>query len=100
MGIAPYPERTGTRRAPTVSFRIGMRNRTVLGLSFLFTMAVTGPALMATPPRELVAAESQQGKKKSKAGSERDSLTGCVDQQDGRYLLLDLKSRDPIANLE
>jgi len=35
---------------------------------------------------------------KHKSGSA--SMTGCIDEQEGHYLLLDERTRDPIANLE
>jgi hypothetical protein len=37
--------------------------------------------------------------KKEPAKKDSASLTGCVDEQDGQYLLIDPKSRDPIASL-
>jgi hypothetical protein len=41
-------------------------------------------------------AEKRSSPKKSPAAS----MTGCVDEQGGQYLLLDDRTRDPIANLE
>jgi hypothetical protein len=39
----------------------------------------------------------QGGKKKVASGA---SLSGCVDQQDGRYVLVDDRSLAPVADLE
>jgi hypothetical protein len=48
------------------------------------------------------AQEKQQSGKQKKAPPKAaaGSLTGCLDQQDGRYVLLNDVSRSPIANLE
>jgi hypothetical protein len=45
---------------------------------------------------------TQQGEKKapSKAKSNSASLTGCIDEQEGHYVLLDDQTRDPKASLE
>ena len=39
-------------------------------------------------------------KKESKAKEGTASMTGCVDEEDGRYVLLNDRTRTPIANLE
>jgi hypothetical protein len=36
----------------------------------------------------------------SKAKAEAGSMTGCVDQQDGKYVLVDDRSLSPVADLE
>jgi hypothetical protein len=43
----------------------------------------------------------QQSKEKPvpKKGEQGSSLTGCVDQQDGKYVLIDDRSAAPIADL-
>jgi len=38
--------------------------------------------------------------KKAPAKASSSSLSGCVDQQDGQYVLINEESRSPIANLE
>jgi len=38
------------------------------------------------------------GSKERKAA--KDSLTGCVDQQDGRYVLVDFRTMNAVATLE
>ena len=46
--------------------------------------------------------DRKQSEKKppAKSKSSSASMTGCIDEQDGHYLLLDDRTRDPIANLE
>jgi hypothetical protein len=41
-----------------------------------------------------------QKKAQPKGAAGQTSLTGCVDQQDGRYILISDRTRDPIASLE
>ena len=41
--------------------------------------------------------KAQSGKKQAASGS---SLTGCVDERDGHYILLDDRNLDPVADLE
>jgi hypothetical protein len=41
--------------------------------------------------------KTQDSKKKVASGA---SLSGCVDQQDGRYVLVDDRSLNPVADLE
>jgi len=51
--------------------------------------------LAATP-------ESQDQKQKSKSANKTEiaSLTGCIDEQDGHYVLVDDRALTPIADLE
>jgi hypothetical protein len=42
----------------------------------------------------------QDRKPKSQSRTTGSSLTGCVDEQDGRYVLVDDRTLTPIANLE
>jgi hypothetical protein len=53
-------------------------------------------------PVPAVPAGSQQQKrlKQQKADAKQTSLTGCVDEQDGQYLLAGVQNRDLIAHLE
>lgn len=41
-----------------------------------------------------------QKKEQPKAKNASASLTGCVDEDEGQYILIDVRSRAPIANLE
>jgi len=42
----------------------------------------------------------QQTQQQPKAEEKTASLTGCVDEQEGHYLLVDERNMSPIANLE
>ncbi len=44
----------------------------------------------------------KQGEKKEQPKAKRGTaaLTGCVDEQEGQYILIDDRTRTPIANLE
>jgi len=44
--------------------------------------------------------QAAQEKKAPEKKVQQASLTGCVDEQDGQYLLIHDRTRDPIANLE
>jgi hypothetical protein len=62
---------------------------------FIATLMMV-PFLTATPRRQ-----SDDGQKKqSKAGKASTSFTGCIDEQNGRYLLLNERNMDPVADLE
>jgi hypothetical protein len=43
---------------------------------------------------------AKQPNKQSKGGSKQTTLTGCVDEQDGHYVLLDQRTLNPIADLD
>jgi hypothetical protein len=70
------------------------------------TVTLTLVLIWALPGASSDPAAAQTGRKqeekkapaKSKAGTA--SMTGCIDEQEGRYMLLDDRSREPIANLE
>jgi hypothetical protein len=64
-----------------------------------FVLLTTG-LIYAQPTTLAVAAaqtEKQQPKSASKTGA---SLTGCIDEQDGHYVLVDDRTLTPIASLE
>jgi len=75
--------------------------RMVMSLSFLLASVA-----LAVPPDEKLSPsdEAQSQKKtapKSKSAREgQQSLTGCVDEQDGNYVLLDDRMLNKLANLE
>ena len=46
-----------------------------------------------------VQTEKKQNQKKA-APKSAASMTGCIDEQEGKYVLLDERTRDPIVNLE
>jgi hypothetical protein len=65
--------------------------------STVFLVALAAVGVSARGPAE----EGQgQKQKKSQQKSRADSMTGCIDQQDGRYVLIDQKSREAIADLQ
>jgi hypothetical protein len=67
------------------------------GLAFILFLSV-GPLNW----RPALAQERPQPSKKEKspAKAATTSMTGCIDQQDGQYVLLNEQSRSTIANLE
>jgi len=44
--------------------------------------------------------KQQQEQKQSKAKSGGASLTGCIDEQNGKYIMVDDRTLDPIADLQ
>jgi hypothetical protein len=44
--------------------------------------------------------KQEEKKAPPKGRNETASMTGCIDQLDGRYVLIDDRNREPIANLE
>ena len=44
--------------------------------------------------------EKKQDQKKAAPKSNAASMTGCIDEQEGQYVLLDERTRDPIVSLE
>ncbi|MGA7240125.1 MAG: hypothetical protein WBY44_30865 [Bryobacteraceae bacterium] len=61
-------------------------------------------ALLALAPPVVISAPSRLGQQEKappkKAAPSGTSLTGCVDEQAGRYILTDDRDLTPIANLE
>ena len=50
------------------------------------------------PARPAAAAPQEQ--KKSQPKKQADAMTGCIDEQDGRYVLINDRDRSAIADLE
>ena len=48
----------------------------------------------------LASASPQENRSKQQPAAKSAALTGCVDEQDGRYVLIHDQTRDLIANLE
>jgi hypothetical protein len=44
--------------------------------------------------------DQKQTQKKAPAKGNTAAMTGCIDQQEGQYVLIDDRTRDPIVNLE
>jgi hypothetical protein len=70
----------------------------------LAKIALISMAAFCCAPPVCLAQPSQPQKKQEKSApakkTEPASLTGCVDEQDGQYILIHDRTRDPIANLE
>jgi hypothetical protein len=71
---------------------------TKLMVRALILLTVLGVWL--TPEVGIAAAASQNQKKQEKKSETTSSMTGCVDQQDGRYVLIDDRGLNRIADLE
>jgi hypothetical protein len=72
--------------------------RPIASIVLMVTISVW--SLPGAPQDHGQANRTQQKKAPSKSKTASDSLTGCVDEQDGRYVLLSDRTRDPLANLE
>jgi hypothetical protein len=58
---------------------------------------------IVVPSAALAAAQSPQNEKKTTAGKKSSSgatLTGCIDERDGHYILVDDRGLNPMADLE
>jgi hypothetical protein len=62
----------------------------------LISLAVLAPRVAFSAAQEPQSQSKAQGKKVASGAS----LSGCVDQQDGRYVLVDDRSLEPVADLE
>jgi len=67
----------------------------VLSFFALFWI-VAGPCVLGAGQ----AGQKQESKEKAPAKEAQASLTGCVDEQEGSYVLLSDRTMNPIANLE
>jgi hypothetical protein len=57
--------------------------------------------LVALPsPGNSVSWDQTQDKAKTERKAKTASLTGCVDEKEGRYVLVDERTLNPVANLE
>jgi hypothetical protein len=71
-----------------------MKRAAQITLAVLLAAAQAAPGVAAPAPQKQT--EKQVQKKQQKVAS----LTGCVDQQDGQYVLIDDRSRNRVADLE
>lgn len=62
--------------------------------AFLLALLATVPPVLVSAPRQ-----SKQREKAPKQEANPASLTGCVDEQNGLYVLTDDREMKPIANL-
>ncbi len=72
-------------------------NRRFLAIP-LFALLYAGTSRPAYPTPQ--ASQGQQKQPKAPAKPAGASMTGCVDEQDSRYVLTDDRTLNPIANLE
>ena len=66
----------------------------------LVTVAVLSVSPLIWLPMAAQEKQPSTQQKKAPARAAGSSLSGCVDQQDGRYVLINADSGSPIANLE
>ena len=57
-------------------------------------------AVVATTASPLPGRDQQKAQPKKQQNVKASSLTGCVDEHDGRYVLVDDRALQPIADLE
>src|SRR4051794_35974913 len=75
-----------------------MQNRVASILILSIAALSWAPSAVFALPQQ---PQPKQQKKKAPDGkAQQASLTGCVDEQDGKYLLIHDQTRNPIANLE
>jgi hypothetical protein len=69
-------------------------------LAMIIAVATVGPLALTQPVASAQQKQpsSQQKKNTSKTGTA--SMTGCVDQQDGRFVLINDQTRSTLAHLE
>jgi hypothetical protein len=73
----------------------------VLTLSGFAATAGSPPAQKTVLPAGSEQAQTQPPKPESKESKEKGTaLTGCMDEQEGHYVLIDARNLSPIANLE
>jgi len=65
------------------------------GLAIIIALSLSP---LASSPAE--AQEKQSKQKKAPAKTTSSSLTGCIDEHDGQYVLINEQSRSLVANLE
>jgi len=74
------------------------RLASIASLAFLITWTIPGVAASNFAPEQ--AGEKQKQDQKQRPKDSGASLTGCVDEHDGHYVMISDRTRDPIANLE
>ena len=72
-----------------------VKSTSTLLLAFALGLTLSTTLFAVQAP---VAPKKEQGSKRKAAPA--SSLSGCVDQQDGRYVLVDDRNLDPVADLE
>jgi hypothetical protein len=67
---------------------------------FLILAVLALCAAVGKPPVMSAQETKQPAKQKKQAKAQQAALTGCVDQQDGRYVLIQEQSHSVMAHLE
>jgi hypothetical protein len=70
----------------------------VLTLSGFAAIAGSPPAQQTAP--QVVSGQAQKQLPKPESKEKGTALTGCVDEQEGHFVLIDARNLSPIANLE
>jgi hypothetical protein len=66
----------------------------------LIIVSTVSPLILTTPPAGAQQKQQQSKQKQAPSKAQTSSMTGCVDQQDGRYVLINDRTRSMIVNLE
>ena len=75
-------------------------NRHWGAIAALALMAAAGMTAAGAPSQSSSQQQQQQPKKRPPAKEKESSLTGCVDEHDGHYVLVDDRELKPVADLE
>jgi hypothetical protein len=76
-----------------------MKHCTLSAVLFItvYSWSVTG--VSAAPKTEQTGQKQQKGQTKQPLKTAEKTLTGCIDEQEGQYVLINERTRDPIADL-
>jgi hypothetical protein len=66
----------------------------------ILTLVLALSGFAASPAFQADSKQEQTQKPKSDSTDKGSALTGCVDEQEGHYVLIDDRTMSPIANLE
>jgi hypothetical protein len=72
----------------------------IVSLAIFSAVCTVPAALSATADSADQPQQERNRQAPSKAKAEAGSMTGCVDQQDGKYVLVDERNLAPVADLE
>jgi len=84
------------RELLSISHEMMLMRRTLILLTVLGVMWTPGVGVAAPTSQD----QKKQTPKQEKKSETTSSMTGCVDQQDGRYVLIDDHGLNRIADLE
>ena len=69
-------------------------------ISFTLLLTFLAVSTVMLPSVAVAQTGRTQEEKKAPVKEKSESMTGCIDEQEGHYILIDDRSRDPIASLE